>query len=224
MLAVGDMQFQKKCIGRMEEIAGSGRTILFVSHNMATITSLRNRCVLLDSGRITADGAPSEVILTYYSGGSASPAPFDLAASNRRVGDRHAQHLSGNINKMNGRVLQESDIEQPFVISMQYRVIDSMDVKPVPNFHVYRADASCAFVVTAPNVKSVAPGLYVASCIVPPHFLNDAGYFVWLALTSFSKFGHVVNFFKESALSCNVRDPRDSEIDSYGYGVQSLVA
>lgn len=218
VLAVGDMQFQKKCIGRMEEIAGGGRTILFVSHNMATITSLCDRCVLLDSGRIAADGAPSEVILTYYSGGSASPAAFDLEASNRRVGDRHAQLLSGDIKDMNGRVLQEPDIGQPFVISMRYRVIESMDVKSVPNFHVYRADASCAFVVTAPNVKPVVPGLYVASCIVPPHLLNDGGYFVGLALTSFSKFGHVVNFFEQSALSFNVRDPRDSEINSYGYG------
>lgn len=218
VLAVGDMQFQKKCIGRMEEIAGSGRSILFVSHNMATITSLCNRCILLESGKIAADGAPSEVILKYYSGGSASPAAFDLATSNRRIGDGFAQLLSGEIKDLEGRILHEPDIAQSFVISMRYRVAESMDVKAVPNFHVYRADGTCAFIVMAPNADSVSPGIYSASCIVPPRFLNDGGYFVGLALTSFTRFGHVVNFFEQSALSFNVRDPRESEAETYGYG------
>src|SRR5271163_12131 len=56
VLAVGDAEFQKKCLGKMSEVAGGGRTVLFVSHNMATVNRLCQTCFLLDSGRIIASG------------------------------------------------------------------------------------------------------------------------------------------------------------------------
>ena len=66
VLAVGDMEFQKKCIGKMEEVSRSdGRTILFVSHNMSYISSLCNKAVLLDKGTIAQTGPVSEVINGY---------------------------------------------------------------------------------------------------------------------------------------------------------------
>ena len=66
VLAVGDMAFQKKCLGRMEEIAGSQhRTIFFVSHQLATITSLCTRALWIDGGRIRAEGPPAEVVGQY---------------------------------------------------------------------------------------------------------------------------------------------------------------
>src|SRR5690349_4378055 len=66
VLAVGDMEFQKKCLGKMEEVSKSdGRTILFVSHNLNFITALCNKAVLLQSGQIAAEGKPSEVLGQY---------------------------------------------------------------------------------------------------------------------------------------------------------------
>jgi lipopolysaccharide transport system ATP-binding protein len=66
VLAVGDLAFQKKCLGKMGEIAGSGnRTILFVSHEMATVVSLCTRVLWIDAGKIVADGAPADVIGKY---------------------------------------------------------------------------------------------------------------------------------------------------------------
>ena len=218
VLAVGDIQFQKKCIGRMGEIAESGRTVLFVSHNMATITSLCNRCILLDSGKLMADGEPSDVILKYYSGGSSSPAAFDLSTSERKIGDSHVQLISGKIEDLDGRVINEPELGQSVVIAMRYRILDSSKVKCVPNFHFIRADGTCAFIAVAPNVKIVGPGDYVAMCQIPAHFLNDGAYFVGLALTSFGELGHVVNFFEQSAMSFNVRDPMGADGNRYGYG------
>jgi lipopolysaccharide transport system ATP-binding protein len=58
VLAVGDASFQSKCLGRMGEVAGEGRTVLFVSHNMSAVSRLCTRCVLLDDGRVTLDGPP----------------------------------------------------------------------------------------------------------------------------------------------------------------------
>jgi lipopolysaccharide transport system ATP-binding protein len=218
VLAVGDLQFQRKCIGRMDEIAESGRTVLFVSHNMATITSLCNRCVLLESGKLLADGEPSDVILKYYGGGSSSPAVFDLTTSNKRVGDGHAQLISGKIEDLSGRVIHEAELGQAVVIAMRYRILDASKVKAVPNFHFFRADGTCAFAAVAPNVQITEPGEYIAKCEIPPHFLNDGGYFVGLALTSFGKVGHTLNFYEQSALSFNVRDPMNADGNRYGYG------
>lgn len=65
VLAVGDMQFQKKCLGKMEEVGKSGRTVLFVSHSMGMISNLCRKAILLEGGKISAQGEVSKVILQY---------------------------------------------------------------------------------------------------------------------------------------------------------------
>ena len=69
VLAVGDAQFQKKCIGRMDDVARSGRTVIFVSHNMETVLRLCTRAVLLKAGRLHADGSVESVITEYLRDG-----------------------------------------------------------------------------------------------------------------------------------------------------------
>ena len=65
VLAVGDVEFQKKCLGKMEDVAKEGRTILFVSHNMAAIRSLCRRTILLDKGKLLMDSATDETVAHY---------------------------------------------------------------------------------------------------------------------------------------------------------------
>jgi lipopolysaccharide transport system ATP-binding protein len=65
VLAVGDAEFQKKCLGKMSDVARTGRTVVFISHNMTAIESLCNRCLLLKGGQIRASGLPSEIINGY---------------------------------------------------------------------------------------------------------------------------------------------------------------
>jgi lipopolysaccharide transport system ATP-binding protein len=67
VLAVGDAQFQKKCMGKMDEVGKEGRTVLFVSHNMGAIHALCNRCILLESGNVIADGETLTIISHYNS-------------------------------------------------------------------------------------------------------------------------------------------------------------
>ncbi len=69
VLAVGDMAFQQKCLGKMNQIAGAGRTVLFVSHNMAAVETLCSRVVLLAAGRVEYDGPTPEGIRRYYETG-----------------------------------------------------------------------------------------------------------------------------------------------------------
>lgn len=66
VLAVGDIDFQKKCLGKMNEVSQGGRTVLFVSHNMGTILQLCKSCILLDQGKVLAEGKPSEIVEKYY--------------------------------------------------------------------------------------------------------------------------------------------------------------
>lgn len=67
VLAVGDVDFQKKCVGSMQSVADSGRTVLLVSHNLALVESLCNRALLLDEGRVSSNGPTAEVVSDYLS-------------------------------------------------------------------------------------------------------------------------------------------------------------
>ena len=70
VLAVGDIGFQKKCLGKMDAVAREGRTVLFVSHNMVTMQALCRRLILLQDGTVKLNGEPHDVISHYLSEGS----------------------------------------------------------------------------------------------------------------------------------------------------------
>ena len=80
VLAVGDAEFQNKCLGKMEGIATSGRTVVFVSHNMGAVRALCTRCALLDSGRLVRVGDVGSVVDQYLDMGGASGTVFTLRA------------------------------------------------------------------------------------------------------------------------------------------------
>ena len=65
VLAVGDAQFQKKCLGKMQDVGQDGRTVLFVSHNMGAINAICNKAILIDKGQITANGSVGSVLAKY---------------------------------------------------------------------------------------------------------------------------------------------------------------
>jgi lipopolysaccharide transport system ATP-binding protein len=216
VLAVGDVQFQRKCLGRMEEVGRSGRTILFVSHNMAAITSLCDRCILLDRGRVSFDGQPSDAILQYYSNDLASPSSVDFTRVEPSIGDEYCQLLAGAVEDRAGRVAAEINLTDPVKVVMRFRVLKAQG-KVVPNFHFFSADGVCAFVASPTELVEPHPGTYCAECVVPPHFLNEGAYFVGLAVTSYSDAGYRVNFFEKGALSFNMRDPLDHSTGRFGY-------
>jgi lipopolysaccharide transport system ATP-binding protein len=79
VLAVGDAEFQRKCLGRMAEVARGGRTVLLVSHNLSAIQQVTTRCLLLRNGEVACDGATPEVLATYLGGAGRSAAAENLA-------------------------------------------------------------------------------------------------------------------------------------------------
>jgi lipopolysaccharide transport system ATP-binding protein len=88
VLAVGDTEFQKKCLGKISEVAKEGRTVLFVSHNLAAIANLAKRALLLNAGSITVDSSVEEVVSTYLSKGERKTSyihPFDLEVNSPHI-------------------------------------------------------------------------------------------------------------------------------------------
>ena len=81
VLAVGDAAFQKKCLGKMAGVAKEGRTVIFVSHNMAAVQSLCNRCVFIDGGRLQVAGSMEEGILMYHRSMASATSDSDAASS-----------------------------------------------------------------------------------------------------------------------------------------------
>ena len=86
VLAVGDIEFQRKCVGRMEDMTHDGRTVILVSHNMSVLKQLCTRALLLDHGRVLATGELNEVTTRYVSM-ALSAARTDLRTVRRRAGD-----------------------------------------------------------------------------------------------------------------------------------------
>ncbi len=80
VLAVGDQQFQKKCLGKMQDVARGGRTVLFVSHNMAAVTALCSSAVLLSGGRVVSQGKVQKLVTEYLTSGAR-----EAAARTRRL-------------------------------------------------------------------------------------------------------------------------------------------
>lgn len=126
VLAVGDAAFQKKSLGKMEEVTKEhGRTILFVSHNMDAVAKLCTRCILLEKGRITAMGKPEEVIAEYLQNHQS------LAAS--KVFEPEAQKdiflNSASVLGDDGRPTNRIQTGSPFKVSLEYTL--SRDLKNV---------------------------------------------------------------------------------------------
>ena len=84
VLAVGDAQFQKKCLGKMQDVSKGGRTVLFVSHNMGAVTTLCRKAIWLNGGRIVRTGSAREVVDEYLTASSeAQKTVMDLSEANR---------------------------------------------------------------------------------------------------------------------------------------------
>jgi len=215
VLAVGDAQFQKKCMGKMEEVGKEGHTVIFVSHSMPTITSLCNRVILLESGKVVSDGPTSEVVMQYYTCGQASPSSAQF--SGKYVGDNYVRLLAGEIKNSKGEASLEANIDEQVTVDMTFEVLQNAPPKIVPNFHFYTAGGECAFIAVSDNEIGYKKGKYTSACCIPGNLLNEGVYFVGLAMSSFDS-GVRVHFFEKNALSFNVVDTMENISTRSGWG------
>lgn len=219
VLAVGDLEFQRKCFGKMKELGAAARSVVFVSHDLTAISALCDRCILLEKGRIAYDGAPSEAIQLYYGG---MGRPETAAAWNFRAGDASAELVAVQVTTLDGVPTMEVDIGQPFRVGMRYRLLTDLNGPAVPNFHFFRPEGVCAFNAQATDVKPLPRGEYLAEVTIPGHLLNEGAYAIGFALTTYLRGHHIVNFYEKNAVVVNIRDSREDDSHRYGYAGEFL--
>lgn len=119
VLAVGDAVFQKKCLGKMQEVSSSeGRTILFVSHNLGAVSSLCNRCVFLKDGQIEFDGAPDQAIARYLNSIYSEKAAIEYVPNE----SLEAQVMKVRLINSRGEETSKFDVGESFAVEIEYEV------------------------------------------------------------------------------------------------------
>ena len=177
VLAVGDAEFQKKAIGKMQEVSqGGGRTVLFVSHNMASIKKLCKHGILLENGQVKTTGLINDVVNAYINKGGASEDLYfdDLS---KAPGNEKVRIKSFEIRATDGSGQIDIQTGIDFKLCFQNYVKGAnMDV----GFHVFSLDDTYLFAVTCPigewGVKDSEEGMYTATFHVPPYTINAGKY------------------------------------------------
>jgi lipopolysaccharide transport system ATP-binding protein len=118
VLAVGDAEFQKKCLGRMRNVVGHGRTVLFVSHNMAAVKSLCTRAILLEEGRVVADGNVDHVVDRYLSAKRPSGEHGWVPDDARRSGTGEGRIRKVALTNADGDPISQIYLGQPFRVEV----------------------------------------------------------------------------------------------------------
>ncbi len=185
VLAVGDAAFQKKCLGKMGEVAAEqGRTVFFVSHNMGAVRTLCDDAILIEGGRLTHRGKPEEVIGRYLS----SSLPGENAGegqifwNDNQPGAPRTEDLAlRSIRLLNNRGIPQGmfEADKPITVEIGYEVLQRMRGA---RFSVWlmTQEGELAFTATDHQFQpeSQNPGHYRTSCHIPGGLLNRRGYIV----------------------------------------------
>jgi lipopolysaccharide transport system ATP-binding protein len=220
VLAVGDAQFQKKCLGKMGNVAKEGRTVVFISHNMIAIQSICKQTIWLDGGRLKELGHTSEIVKSYLRSG--------LVENN--VTDRYWKDIEsapGNetvrlhrisVLPENGKPGDIITMETPVRIEVEYwNLLPSLHLHVT--LHFYNDQRILAF--TTGSVDKIDPslninppiGLFSCVCHIPANLLNSGNYSVNLLLIRFSE---NKNYEMSEVIGFEVIDNRERRFAWFG--------
>ncbi len=221
VLAVGDVSFQKKCLGKMGDVSRQGRTIVLVSHNMTAIRSLSHRVVWLECGAIRQDGAATSVISAYLSRyvkprtehfwPEPANAPGNDVVRIRKINVRADGPTEGD---------QGADlitVRTPLVLEFEYWNLQP-GVRLSLSIHIYDEEGTRAFCSFPPyddvwDSQSFPAGLFRSRCYIPGDLLNAGTYRVHLLVIrdrSYEVFG------MEDGFVFDVQDSRSDDVKWYG--------
>jgi lipopolysaccharide transport system ATP-binding protein len=187
VLSVGDAAFQKKSLGKMEEVSKAGRTVLFVSHNMGAVRSLCSRGLLLENGFLVKDGEVDQVINEYLSNKDVSTAGR-LSWSEADAPQDTDLILRGiELYSETGEVRTSFQIDEGFEIHVHYEIKDE-----IKNLRLYlRLKTTMGETVFATYEDATIregfirkPGIYTAICKIPPNLLTNLTYRIYIGFDS----------------------------------------
>ncbi len=182
VLAVGDAQFQKKCLGKMEAVGKEGRTILFVSHNMGAIKSLCNSAVILSEGRLVAQGEVGQIVDKYFvstSVGGIGKAEVHWPIAKDAPGGKEMRLVSIRLLDEMNMVMGGFNGEKPLKIEINYRLFETVIGMEI-SLQLINSEGIIVFTSTnfGQRAKEMSAGQYTTVCTVPGELLNTGTYFV----------------------------------------------
>jgi len=213
VLAVGDAEFQKKCLGKMSEAAGGGRTVLFVSHNMTAISALCDRVLLLDKGRAIDEGSVESILSRYYQ--------LTLQFEPEVRWNKDQAPTNGSIRFTGIRLhdKQETtkstfDIRYPIGIDLDYEVLTpdiwftpSIILKDMSNVVIFNSPAD-----SNPNWDNpkCEKGVYRSTCWIPGNLLVEGTYSVRVVFWGFSRLSQK-GIAMDDVITLNVYDSLEGD-------------
>lgn len=191
VLAVGDAEFQRRCLGKMSEVAKEGRTVLFVSHNMSAILRLTEEGILLDKGKVVLRGPTRDVVDTYMASGFSQTGQRTWEEEEIPPEAKPFRPVAVRLVDKNQRVIDTIRSTEPFTVSVEY----DLDA-PITGLRVgiYLMSMRGEYVFTSFDTDSpelydrfsVRPaGKYTSSCSIPGDYLNEGRYVVGINASSF---------------------------------------
>jgi lipopolysaccharide transport system ATP-binding protein len=185
VLAVGDAEFQKKCLNKMEDVGREGRTVLFVSHNMAAVTRLCQRGILLSAGKIIADGGAHEIVSSYLTSGLGTSAARDWPILADAPGDDSIRLRALRAIDDQGRPTEGFDIRKKIGLQMEFDVLDAGKIY-LPYFHIANDEGIVVFSTIDQDLRwhteARAPGRYVSTAWIPENLLSEGMVYVSAAM------------------------------------------
>ncbi len=168
VLAVGDAEFQKKCLGKMKDVSEGGRTVLFVSHNMTAIKSLCSQGLLLKNGKISSIGDINKVVNNYQL--LFSPASKTFFDADSKISGNSRIHLN-SIELENSKGQGSFFIDEPVTIMVS---LTNKDISTPMNVNLFFNSPDGTNIFTTCSVaKEFRKGIIELKCKIPPNFLND---------------------------------------------------
>jgi lipopolysaccharide transport system ATP-binding protein len=215
VLAVGDAAFQKKCLGKMDAVAQSGRTVLFVSHNMAAVEDLCSRALWLHRGRIEDEGAAGKIVSRYLQRSFVTTTSCSWADISTAPGNEKFRLHYAAVRPVSGLASEPITVRTPFAIEFSY-----WNLKPGAylnvNIQLYNEQGILIFEagpIHTPIWRPLPKGLHRDVCYVPGNLLNDGVYRV--VLKAVNNHGTLV-YTEEDVLIFAVQDTSDLREGWYG--------
>ena len=213
VLAVGDLPFQKKCLGKMSEISKGGRTVLFVSHNMDAIRKLCTRAILLYEGKALMDGTTDEVIGKYLVNKIGCIGEQIWSDFSTAPGDNVVRMRAARVLDQQGKSCKSFDVRDPIVIELEYQVLEEGH-----HLHVHLSFIKEGYTLFSSKDNldalwrdTVYPiGYYRAACHIPGDFLNEGEVSIYCAIVTVGT-GNTGHISMEDLIIFQVSDRMDPE-------------
>lgn len=187
VLSVGDAAFQKKSLGKMEEVSQQGRTVLFVSHNMGAVRSLCSRAILLEDGKLIMDDFPDRIIEKYLQDNDLSSGGRVIWPEGSHPQSHEVDLLGIEIESEDGEVKSTFQIDEGFHIKIHYQIKRSIrNLRLYLRFRTMLGETVFATHEDATIRKGFIrePGIYTATCTIPPNLLNNITYRIMIGVDS----------------------------------------